>query len=431
MADAVAVVAAAESIVSLDRLIEICAAMVDQASPTGGEGPLARRVGDVLDDAGLDAGVQELSVGPDALGGDMANAHGRLAGHGGGPSLLMYAPLDTVTVGDAEHDLPWAGPDLRPDMQARADVRDGLVIGLGAQNPKGHGACVIAAAEALIASGAPLRGDLIVGFGAGGMPSSRRAPDLSDGHGVGCDRLVDLLAPDEAVIAKTGWAISWEEVGLTWFTVDVAGTHTYVGSRHLLPYRNAIADASHLIAGLERWFPVWAEQHTDELIAPQGIVAAVEGGWPYMAAFTTALCRFHVDLRLHPDTSPDEAAAAFGAEVQRLAAEIDADVTWTQSVAIPGTMTDPSSDIIRSSIACWESLTGIEHRPIPHLSGATDANILRARGVPTARVGLPKVSSDKLDIDFQLGMNAVDVDDMMQLTRLLIRIAVARCGVTP
>ena len=76
----------------------------------------------------------------------------------------------------------------------------------------------------------------------------------------------------------TGWAISWEEVGLTWFTVDVTGTHTYVGSRHLLPYRNAIVDAAHLIVGLERWFPQWAAEHSDHLIAPQGIVAAVEGG---------------------------------------------------------------------------------------------------------------------------------------------------------
>ena len=98
-------------------------------------------------------------------------------------------------------------------------------------------------------------------------------------------------------------------------------------------------------------------------------------------------------------------------------------------MTIPGTTTDPGEPIIRSSIACWEALTGRRHEPIAGLSGATDANILRGLGVPTARVGLPKVSRDGLDVDFQLGMNAVDVDDMLALSRLLIRIALDRCGV--
>ena len=141
--------------------------------------------------------------------------------------------------------------------------------------------------------------------------------------------------PDQAVIAKTGWAVSWEEVGLTWFTVEVRGTHTYVGSRHLLPYRNAIADAGRMVVGLEAWFEQWTEDHRDGLVAPQGVVAAIEGGWPHMAAFTTDSCRFHVDLRLSPRTSPEEAAKAFGAEVDRLAADIGAEVSWTQGIAIP------------------------------------------------------------------------------------------------
>ncbi len=416
-------VAAAEALISRERLIEICASMVDIASPTGEEAQLARHLCAELDRAGLSAAVQ-------ALGGDMANAHGRIVGRSAAdaPSLLLYAPIDTVTVG-TDVDVPWVGPVLRADMRPHAEVGDGLVIGLGAQNPKGHGACIVAAVEAICASGVRLVGDLMVGFGAGGMPSNRRRPGLSDGHGRGCAALIDELQPDEAVIAKTGWAVSWEEVGLTWFEVDVRGTHTYVGSRHLLPYRNAIVDAGHIVGGLERWFETWAAVHTDGLVAPQGVVASIEGGWPYMPAFTTATCRFQVDLRLSPRTTADDAAAAFGAEVSRLADEIGADVTWRQTVAIPGTTTEPGSGVVRSAIAAWESLTRRTHEPIVGLSGATDANILRAHGVPTARVGLPKVAAHKLDIDFQLGMNAVDVDDMETLTRLLVRVAIDRCGV--
>ncbi len=415
-------VAAAEALVSGERVGELCRAMVDIPSPTGEEQALARHLADTLDRAGLDAATQEVE-------GTMVNAHGRLAGRTGGPSLLLYAPIDTVTVGAETDDLPWAGPVLRSDMSPGAEVRDGMVVGLGAHNPKGHGACVLAAVEALTGAGIALDNDLLVGFGAGGMPSNARRADLSDGHGRGCAAIVDLLKPSRAVIAKTGWAVSWTEVGLAWFEVSVEGSHTYVGSRHLLPYRNAIADAGMLIAGLERWFEQWSDDTGDALIAPQGVVAAIEGGWPHMPAFTTALCRFWVDLRLHPDVTADNAAAAFGAEVARLSEEIGATADWRQTVAIPGTSTDPADPVIRSAIAAWESISGRQHQPIPRLSGATDANILRSMGVPTARVGLPKVARAGLDVDFALGMNAVDIEDMVRLTRLLIRVVIDSCGV--
>ena len=78
-----------------------------------------------------------------------------------------------------------------------------------------------------------------------------------------------------------------------------------------------------------------------------------------------------------------------------------------------------------------ESLAGKPHAPIAGLSGATDANILRGLGVPTARLCPPKVSTAKLGraVDFQMGMNANDLDDMQRLTQLLVRIAIDYCGV--
>jgi succinyl-diaminopimelate desuccinylase len=425
-------VAAALANVSRQRLAELCSDMVDIASPTGQERALAIHLAGEMRSIGIDSEVQEVE-------GDLVNAIGYLgAGRGegrSGQSLLLYAPIDTVTTGDATVDLPWAGPELRDDMVPRAfrgGTNDDVVVGLGAQNPKGHGACVLMAAEALRRAEVGLSGELAIGFGGGGMPSNRRRSDLPDGHGRGCAAMVDYLRPDHAVIAKTGWAVSWEEVGLTWFTVEVRGSHTYVGSRHLLPYRNAIADAGQIVAGLERWFEQWAEDHRDGLVAPQGVVAAIEGGWPHMAAFTTAVCRFHVDLRLSPRTTPAEAARSFGAIIEQLAAEIGADVSWAQGVAIPGTTTDPDAEIIQTAIAAWEQIEGRSHEPIAGLSGATDANILRAHGVPTARIGLPKVGAHHFDqkVDFQFGMNAVDVADLERLTQHLIRVAIAVCGPT-
>jgi hypothetical protein len=63
------------------------------------------------------------------------------------------------------------------------------------------------------------------------------------------------------------------------------------------------------------------------------------------------------------------------------------------------------------------------HAPIVANSGATDANILRMRGVPTARVGMPKVPAapDGGPVDFTLGMNLVDLREMRRLVEVLAR----------
>jgi hypothetical protein len=61
------------------------------------------------------------------------------------------------------------------------------------------------------------------------------------------------------------------------------------------------------------------------------------------------------------------------------------------------------------------------------MSGATDANILRSRGIPTARIGMPKVSGTPFEVDFARGMNTVDVRDMERLTRLLVAAAIDTC----
>jgi hypothetical protein len=64
------------------------------------------------------------------------------------------------------------------------------------------------------------------------------------------------------------------------------------------------------------------------------------------------------------------------------------------------------------------------------MSGATDANILRNRGIPTARSACPRSarpSRRPFEVDFARGMNTVDVRDMARLTRLLVRVAVDTC----
>ncbi|MFC4501141.1 MULTISPECIES: M20 family metallopeptidase [Streptomyces] len=401
-----------------DRLRELVTGLVDIPSPTGDEAPLAAHIADTLNAAGCRAAVQPLDD-------RQANAWARLDGDKTGPDLMLYAPIDTLTVGEESEDLPWIGPELRDDMRARATTYDDLVTGLGASNPKGHAACVMMAAEAISRAGIPLTGDLVAAFGAGGMPTNARpGPRRHTGQGVGCSFLLEQgVWTDYAVIAKPGWTVSWEEVGLVWFEVTVRGTHTYVGSRHRLPYDNAVARAGEVARHLEEWFTEYAERHTTGTVAPQGIVSSVRGGWPRMAAVTPAVCTLMVDLRIGPDTTPMRAKREFLAALDKLPPEA---VSAEMVLAIPGTRTDPDSWICRCATAGWEAFEGRGHEVILGNSGATDANILRGRGIPTVRVGMPKVAQDgaPFDIDFARGMNTVSVRAMERLTRHLIRTAV-------
>ncbi|MFI7128067.1 M20 family metallopeptidase [Nonomuraea sp. NPDC050153] len=410
-----------------ERLTALIAGMVDIPSPTGEEGPLARWLAERLREAGLAGRYQPIDD-------DQGNAIGRLRGDGTGPDLLLYAPIDTLTVGAEEEDVPQVGPALRDDMRPSAVVDGDFVIGLGASNPKGHGAALIAAAEAVAAAGIPLHGDVLIGLGAGGMPTNRRgvprARRHNAGQGNGCSFMLEQgLHADYAVIAKPGWTAAWEEVGLCWFEVVVRGTYSYVGSRHRMPYRNPIVAAGTVIAGLEQWFPGYSARHTDGLVAPQGNIGGIEGGWRRTASLSPAACRFHVDLRISPRTTPMRAKREFGEAIDRIrAAHPEIDLDWEMTLAIPGSHTPESDWIVSAAKAAWEELEGRPHEPILGNSGATDANILRLWGIPTVRTGMDRIGEDApMALDFPAGMNVVDVRQARKLTRALIHTIVNTC----
>lgn len=425
-----AAIEVAWSRIDRERILELVVGLVDIPSPTGDEGPLAAWAVEAMAAGGLTSRLQQLDD-------RQANAIAVLPGVGGGEDLLLYAPIDTLTVGTEEADLPWIGPELREDMRPGATVIGDHVVGLGASNPKGHAAAVIAAAEAIAASDLSLPGDLVVGLGAGGMPTNGRLEGgltrRNAGQGAGCAFMLEQgVWTDHAIIAKPGWAVSWEEVGLCWFEIDVRGPFTYVGSRHRMPYRNSVADAARVVLALEEWFPEYAAAHTDGLVAPQGIVSSIEGGWPRMASVTSALCRVQVDLRTNPRTPLTQVRREFSAAIERIRrANPDINLTWRTRLTIPGTATDADSPVVQAAVSAWEELVGRPHEPIVANSGATDANILRQKGLPTARVGMDRIGADApLPLDFPAGMNVVDLREVERLVRHLVHAAVTLCSRT-
>ncbi|MGH7817627.1 MAG: M20 family metallopeptidase [Candidatus Binatia bacterium] len=406
------------------KLADLNRMMASIASPTGEERQLAQAIVEIMNASGIAAFYQPMDD-------DQGNAIGRLPGAGAGADLLLYAPLDTAFSTNEEEECPWIGDRLPPDMTTNAYLRDGDVVGMGAENPKGYAACVVGAAQAIKAVGVPLKGSLLVGLGAGGMPTNRRPnfKNFNVGQGAGCAfMLAQGVRGDFAIIAKPGWSVAWEEVGLCWFKVIVRGDLNYTGVRHVVVGRNPIVDAAKVIGLLEPWFAEYTEKNTSGLVAPQGSINAIDAGWTHKPAFVPAACYFYVDLRISPRVSPLEARQQFGEAVERIAqAHPELSVEWEMILGIPGSFTDPESWIVQSCVRAWEFVENRKHMPRTRTSGATDANILRAAGIPTARLGMPRAKSANENPRSVFSMETCNIDGMKQLTKCLVYAAIDTC----
>ena len=406
------------------RLGELNRMMASIASPTGEERQLAQAMVDTMNAYGIKSFYQPMD---DTQG----NAIGRISGTGQGADLMLYAPLDTAFSVSEEEECPWIGDRFPPDMTTNAYMQDDNVIGMGAENPKGYAACVVAAAQAIKAAGVPMKGSLLVGLGAGGMPTNRRpsAKKFNAGQGAGCAFMLEQgVRPDFAVIAKPGWAVAWEEVGLCWFKVIVRGDLNYTGVRHVVRGKNPIVHAAKVIGLLEPWFAEYTEKNTSGLVAPQGSINAIQAGWTYKPAFVPAACHFFVDLRVSPRVSPVEAKRQFGDAIERIVkTDPTLSLEWEMILSIPGSFTDPNNWIVQSCTRAWEFVENQKHKPRTGTSGATDANILRAAGIPTARLGMPRRQNANEPQRSVFSMETSNMASMKQLTKCLVYAVIDTC----
>lgn len=413
--------ARARGTLSDERFVELVSNSIAIPSPTGHERPLSEYLAGELTRAGLQASEQVLSP-------ERSNAVGTLKGAGGGPSLLLYSALDTLTTGREGDDVPWVGRALEAHMLPVARHELGIVTGLGAGNPKGHAVCLIAAAEAIRAAEVRLAGDLHVALCAGGMPTSgpRNAEGTAFGHFFGCTHMLSKgLLTDYAVVAKPGWNVSVEEAGYLWVEVELTGDQAYAGSRHLITYRNPIHAATTLAERLEQWFTTHAERHATTQVRPQGVVSAITGGRPETLAITPATCQLYLDVRTSPTTDPKELLHEIEQLVEAHVAELPGIRAGCRVTAyVPSIAGDPAGRLADAATRAWEAVAGRPHEPATANSGASESNLLRLHGIETVKVGMPKWAGAS---DFQTGMNAVDVSAMHAFTSMLIGLAIELC----
>jgi acetylornithine deacetylase/succinyl-diaminopimelate desuccinylase-like protein len=225
--------------------------------------------------------------------------------------------------------------------------------------------------------------------------------------------------PDYAIVLKPGYAVSNEEVGLAWFRITVKGAVNYTGIRHKMPYRDPIVDAAKVVSALETWFAEYTAANKAGAVAPQGSINAIRGGSEDRVSFIPATCQIDLDLRVAPDASPDDVQRELERALERIRADNpDLELTVERTAALPGTRTEPESWIVRSLIRTWEELEGKPHAILPNQSGASDAAVIRSRGIETARIGLPAPSTPSPYTGFSMGV--ADPESIQGLARFLV-----------
>ncbi len=390
--------------INTERLKQLVFSLTNLHSPTGNERRASEFLANYLADAGFSARYQPVTE-------RSGNCIAHIPGTGTGPTLMLYAPMDTHLDADEKLDIPWVGPRLRADMLPKAEIRGDSVIGLGASNPKSMIATIAEAARCVLEAGVPLTGDAIVASAGGGMPwlcTERDNAGLSSGvkqllkHGV---------SPDFCVIMKPWDEVYFENPGMCWFKITTWGTMGYSGIPRGVPgFTSSIVPAAQLILELEQWLTDYPARHQSEQVSPQGWIAAVRSGWPDKPAFPAAACEIFIDLRTNPDQMNADVEAEFSAAMRAiLHRHPDIRAEWEMYAACQATRTDKNHWIVQSATRSWEE---VHARPYPgaaKMSGQTDAATICGMGVPLARIGYPFIGEKDMPPEFAEGLGGMGV----------------------
>jgi len=397
--------------INKERLRKLNADLVNIHSPTGAEREASQFMVKHFQNIGLKARYQPVNE-------SSGNAIGELGGDGTGPSLLLYAPIDTHLEGN-DADLPMVGDRLRDDMKPEAILRDELVIGLGASNPKSMVAALTEAVNAVVDADIELKGKITLAFAGGGMPlyvPERNNFGLSTGvtylltHGV---------TADFGIIMKPWYEIYHEHPGMCWFKVSVKGTLGYAGIPRGTPgFRSSIIPATTVINEIEQWLAEFPSRHRSEQIAPEGWIASVQSGWPERPAFPAATTDIFVDVR----TNPSQTMASVRHEFDTLMRDIldrhpEIEAEWDMYGSCPGSSTPSDHWIVQSARTAWEHQEGRAYPGAAMLSGQTDAAMINTLGIPLVRVGYPWIGDAQVPEEFSEGLGGMGVSNIDDLIK--------------
>jgi acetylornithine deacetylase len=320
---------------------------------------------------------------------------GRLPGAGGGPSLMLYAHLDTVGIeGMAD---PFSGEE-----------RDGRVYGRGSYDMKAGLAACLAAVRTLRDAGVRLRGDLLIAAVADEEAAS-----------IGMADLLRHATADAAIVTEpTEMRICLAHKGFVWVEVETFGRAAH-GSR-FGDGVDANMRMGRFLARLEGLERELRASPPHPLVGPPSLHAAVLRGGTGASTYA-AHCRLEIERRTVPGETEETVLAQIRAITDQLAAE---DPTFRAEVRATltrgGFEARADAPVVRSLLGAAAEVLGSE----PEMFGAPhwmDSALIAGAGIDTVVMGAMGAGAHE-DVEW------ADVESHVRLTAILARAAVDFCG---
>ena len=372
---------------TLVRLIQTNSVNPTLAPGAPGEREIAEWIAASLRSVGLSAEIFEPAPG-------RTSVLGRLAGTGGGRSLMLNGHCDTVPAGGMAD--PFSGA-----------IRDGKVYGRGAFDMKGSLVACMAAVKALAASGVRLRGDVLV------------AAVADEEYGsLGTSDLIQRVKVDGAIVAEpTGLEVCLAHKGYLWIEVEVAGRAAH-GSKFELGI-DANMKMGHFLSRLSALERELRARPPHPLVGPPSLHAALLSGGTGLSTYAPS-SSVKIERRTVPGETEAQAVAEIQAVVDRLAAQ-DPDFRAAVRpffVRHPFEVA-PTAPIVRAVDRAAAAVLG---RPARHIGDTPwmDAALLQAAGVETVVCGAAGAGAHS-DVEW------VDLESVVKLAEILAETAVDYC----
>ncbi len=353
-----------------------------------GEGEVAAYVERWMLQAGLEVALHEPVAG-------RISVVGRLAGTGGGRSLMLNAHYDTVGVVGME--APFS-----------AELRDGRVYGRGAFDMKGSLAACMGAVGALAASGRPLAGDVLLAAVA----------DEEDAS-LGTAEVITHYRPDAAIVTEpTGLDVCLAHKGFAWLEVTTVGVAAH-GSRPELGVdaNLRMGRVLHALNALERDLRL---RPPHPLLGTASLHAALLAGGSGPSTYADT-CRLVVERRTLPGEPPERPAGEIESILARLRS-LDPSFIGDCRLLLQREPFEVArgAPIVRTVAEALTEVTGTEPRFIGD-SPWMDSALLAAVGIETVVVGPSGAGAHAVE-------EWVDVESVYTLADVLVASALAYCG---
>lgn len=344
-----------ELLAFLQKLISINSVNPSLGAEGKGEAEIAAYVGDVLRGMGLEVRFQQL--GPNRV-----NVIGILKGTGGGRSLMLNGHLDTVTARSMKM------------VPFQPVFRDGEVYGRGALDMKGGLAAQVMAVQAIIRSGIPLQGDVIVA----GVADEEYVS-------MGTEALLKEYITDGAVVCEpTDLQIVTAHKGFVWSTIEIMGKAAH-GS---MPEKgiDAIMKAGKVLVALDHFERGVLKERKHPLLGSASLHASIIQGGTEWSTYPD-YCKIQLERRTLPDELPEDIDDEYRNVLNAIAEEDRLFVAnyqrdyYRQPFEISS-----SSDIVRTLTGATRQVLGKE-APIAGASFWMDTALLAAAGIPTVNFG--------------------------------------------